>query len=201
MATTSESNEDDASGEGGSAGIPDRAADQGARPQLAGTLGAAPTPPFWSRFPHLIRLDPARKAARRKILGKLGTWFLFAVIFAVLPTLGEFLSGLQQKVHEKVGIFELASKADLYVVAMGLAASSVAQALMHEHENKKFPSALKFWFAMNVFTIALTAFLAATAKGPEVDAVVLGKQSLCILLATLIFAGSSTYLCERETKP
>ncbi|MCI3276286.1 hypothetical protein [Streptomyces cylindrosporus] len=130
-------------------------------------------------------------------LGKLGMWFAFAVLFAVLPTLGEFLSTRQKNGPHKFDFFELAARADLYVVAMGLAASALAQTLMRT-KNSVTPPVLKFCGAVNILILALTALLAATSNGSDMNSKTVGQQSLILLITTLLSCGSSTYICELE---
>lgn len=141
--------------------------------------------------------DPAvLKAARHKALEKLGLWFVFAVIFAVLPTVARFLQGLTQRGHQNPGLYELASRADLYIVCMGLTATAIGQALMRTEG--KMPRALKLWSVFNIVVLALVTFLAAGTDTSGVDQVALGQQSLILLGATLISTGWTTYLCELE---
>ncbi|WP_086867436.1 hypothetical protein [Streptomyces viridochromogenes] len=125
-------------------------------------------------------------------------WFLFAVVFAVLPTLGQYLSGRQMEGYVQPGFFVLASKAQLYVVSMGLAASALGQALW-QMKLGNFPSGLVPASVGNVLILAVTTYLAATADGESMNATAVGQQSTVILLATLLTAGTSTYLCERGT--
>ncbi|MEU6702463.1 hypothetical protein [Streptomyces wuyuanensis] len=139
------------------------------------------------------------KSARRVALEKLGMWFVFAVIFAVLPTVARFLQDLTQKKHENPGLFELASRADLYIVCMGLTATAIGQALMRTEG--KMPGALKFWSVFNIVMLALVTFLAAGTDQQGVDVHALGAQSLVLLIVTLVSAGFSTYLCELEAAP
>ncbi|PBC86211.1 hypothetical protein SAMN05428945_6253 [Streptomyces sp. 2224.1] len=126
-------------------------------------------------------------------------WFVFAVIFAVLPTFAKFMQGLTQKGHHNPSFYELASRADLYIVCMGLTATAIGQVQMHKR--KKTPKMLKIWNVFNICMLALVTFLAAGSDGPNVDKEALGQQSLILLVATLIGTGCSTYLCELEETP
>ncbi|MFE0187738.1 hypothetical protein [Streptomyces sp. NPDC058989] len=136
------------------------------------------------------------KAAQHQALRKLRTWFLFAVFFAVMPTLGKHLGGLQRPDYESPSILVLAAKADLFVVSMGLSATAIAQAFDRERSN-----ALNFWNSLNIVILGLTSLLAATSSADGVSAARVGLQSLIILAVTLVSAGRSTYLCELEAKP
>ncbi|MYV40947.1 hypothetical protein GT030_19255 [Streptomyces sp. SID1328] len=126
-------------------------------------------------------------------------WFVFAVIFAVLPTIARFLQDLTQKSHRSPGLFELASRADLYIVCMGLTATAIGQALMRTEG--KMPGALTFWSVFNIVMLALVTFLAAGTDQQGVDTHALGVQSLILLIVTLVSTGFSTYLCELEAAP
>ncbi|MFC5216156.1 hypothetical protein [Streptomyces coerulescens] len=161
-----------------------------------GTQGGGGATLIEDQIGEVAARSPSNAALHKQAFGKLGMWFLFAVIFAVLPTLGEWLNSRQFKEPTHAGFFELAARADLYVVSMGLAASAISQALMRKRGS--FPPALKFWSSVNVLALALTAFLAATADSSEMDPRTVGSQSFIILISTLVSAGSSTYICERE---
>lgn len=55
-------------------------------------------------------------------LQKLGTWFMCAVVFAVLPPIAQLVQETSLKNHQAPGFFEFCARADLYIVCMGLAA-------------------------------------------------------------------------------
>jgi hypothetical protein len=123
-------------------------------------------------------------------------WFVFAVIFAVLPTFTQYLQELQKKNHHLPGLFELASQADLYIVCMGLTASAIGQSFMRPQAKKQ--GALLFWTVFNVVDLAVVTFLAAGANDKNIDKIAMGQQSLVLLIATLISTGCATYICELE---
>ncbi|MEU0839518.1 hypothetical protein ABZ370_08610 [Streptomyces sp. NPDC005962] len=123
-------------------------------------------------------------------------WFVFAVIFAILPTFTQFLQEQQQKNHETPGLYELASRADLYIVCMGLTAAAIGQVLMPD---QKRGGPLIFWTVFNVVDLAVVTFLAAGSDDEGIDKAAMGQQSLILLIATLISTGWSTYLCELES--
>lgn len=138
---------------------------------------------------------PPTKEQKTRAWRKLRTWFLMAVVFAMLPTLGQHVSGLQRMDYTNPGLFVLAAKADLFVVSMGLA----AQALVQCYDRSR-SEALNLWSLVNVLVLAFTTYLAATANADGVSETRVGIQSLIILGFTLVSAGRTTYLCELEAK-
>ncbi|WP_149826352.1 hypothetical protein [Streptomyces tailanensis] len=75
---------------------------------------------------------------------------------------------------------------------MGLAASAIAQAHMRA---KNVPL---FWTLLNVAVLLFATFLAAGADDKNIDSAVLGRNSFFLLIITLLSAGFTTYLSERE---
>lgn len=136
----------------------------------------------------------AGRAGRVRALRKLRTWFLLAVFFAVIPTLGQHISGMQRTDYHSPGLLVLAARADLFVVSMGLAANALVQSY-----DRARSEALNFWGLVNVLVLAFTTYLAATSSGEGVSESRVGTQSLIILGITLVSAGRTTYLCERES--
>ncbi|GGX29224.1 hypothetical protein GCM10010383_69800 [Streptomyces lomondensis] len=110
-----------------------------------------------------------------------------------MPTLGQHVSGMQKTDYQNPGLYVLAAKADLFVVSMGLAANALVQSYDRERSE-----ALNFWGIVNVLVLAFTTFLAATANADGVNEARVGFQSLIVLGITLVSAGRTTYLCERE---
>ncbi|MEU4893508.1 hypothetical protein AB0B12_35400 [Streptomyces sp. NPDC044780] len=139
--------------------------------------------------------NPAsQRSARpsRTPLKNLGTWFMGAVVFALLPPVAQLFQEMSLKHHETPGFFEFCARADLYIVSMGLAASAIAQAHMRA---QNVPS---FWNFLNIIVLFFATFLGAGADDKNIDPEVLGRNSFLLLIATLISAGTTTYLSERE---
>ncbi|MBZ6476756.1 hypothetical protein [Streptomyces griseocarneus] len=122
---------------------------------------------------------------------KLGTWFMCAVVFAILPPIAQLVQESSLKDHQTPGFFEFCARADLYIVCMGLAASAIAQAHMRA---KSVPL---FWTLWNVAVLLFATFLAAGADDENIDPAVLGRNSFILLITTLLSAGFTTYLSER----
>jgi hypothetical protein len=124
-------------------------------------------------------------------------WFLLSVIFALLPTAGQYLNGRQTAGFHQPGFWAWVSKAQLYVVSMGLAVAAIGEALMHLWKsNQSFRLILVT--ISNVLIMLISAYLAPTADSEKkIDAIV-GQQSLVIFFAALITSGCSTWLCVKE---
>ncbi|MFD6548462.1 hypothetical protein [Streptomyces sp. NPDC058398] len=128
----------------------------------------------------------------RTPLQNLGTWFMGAVVFALLPPIAQLFQEMSLKGHHTPGFFQFCARADLYIVSMGLAASAIAQAHMRA---RSVPS---FWNFLNIIVLFFATFLGAGADDKNIDPLVLGRNSFLLLIATLISAGTTTYLSERQ---
>ncbi|GEB50973.1 MULTISPECIES: hypothetical protein [Streptomyces] len=136
-------------------------------------------------------------AARRAAFGKLGLWFVCAVVFALAPTVARYLSEQSLKNQPSTSFYELANNADLYVVCIGLTAGALGQAFMRK--GRGLSPALIAWSLFNMLVLFFTSWMAAASDLPGVDEEIVGRNSLLFLLATVISTGTSTYLAELET--
>ncbi|MEU9603721.1 hypothetical protein [Streptomyces sp. NPDC048057] len=143
--------------------------------------------------------ERARREAKKHAILQFVMWLVFAVIFAVLPTAIQYLNGRQTVGYEAPGFLEMASKAQLYLVAMGLTAQALGQAIGHLLKAASFRLALIT--VANALVLVVAALLASTADGPDKIASVVGQQSLMLFVAALLSAGSSTWICVGGTRP
>lgn len=121
-------------------------------------------------------------------------WFALSVIFALLPTIGQYLNGRQTAGFHQPGLMEWVSKAQLYIVSMGLAVTALGEALMHLRKAQSFRLVLVT--IGNVLILAIATYLAPTADSDTTIKAVVGQQSLVIFIAALVTSGCSTWLCS-----
>ncbi|MEW1546850.1 hypothetical protein [Streptomyces tsukubensis] len=174
-------------------------------PAAGGDGTASPSPSTSESAAAVTPADPqteqeeaARREAKKYAILQFVMWLVFAVIFAVLPTGIQYLNGRQTVGYEAPGFLEMASKAQLYLVAMGLTAQALGQAIGHLLKSASFRLAMIT--VANALVLAVAALLASTADGPDKIASVVGQQSLMVFVAALLSAGSSTWICVGGTR-
>lgn len=162
------------------------------------TAASGATVPAQSQAQDLTSAQ-ARETARKKkeIWVRMILWFLLSVVFALLPTGGQYLNGRQTQGFHQPGFWEWVSRAQLYVVAMGLAVAAVGESLMHLWKsNQSFRLILVT--ISNVLIMLVAAYLAPTADSDKKIEAVVGQQSLVMFVTVLVTSGISTWLCVKE---
>ncbi|MEW2388451.1 hypothetical protein AB0933_08835 [Streptomyces venezuelae] len=141
----------------------------------------------------------AQQAARKKkeIWVRMLLWFFLSVVFALLPTGGQYLNGRQTEGFHQPGFWEWVSRAQLYLVSMGLAVAAVGEALMHLWKsNQSFRLILVT--ITNLLIMLIAAYLAPGADSDKKIEAVVGQQSLVMFITVLVTSGLSTWLCVKE---
>ncbi|MGC4926180.1 hypothetical protein [Streptomyces sp. DT117] len=119
---------------------------------------------------------------------------VFSVIFAILPAIGN--AGVAALRGESQSLEQIALRGDLYIVCMGLAATSIGQALIKKGEHRK-----GFVATVSVFNILLlvsVVILSGAQDDPKINRDLMGQVSISFFLATLISTAIVTYFCELE---
>ncbi|MET7297248.1 hypothetical protein ABZS79_35065 [Streptomyces griseoloalbus] len=141
----------------------------------------------------------AQQAARKKkeIWVRMFLWFFLSVVFALLPTGGQYLNGRQTEGFHQPSLWEWVSRAQLYLVSMGLAVAAVGEALMHLWKsNQSFRLILVT--ITNMLIMLIAAYLAPGADSDKKIEAVVGQQSLVMFITVLVTSGVSTWLCVKE---
>ncbi|MER7573050.1 hypothetical protein [Streptomyces sp. NPDC126514] len=136
------------------------------------------------------RIKEARLNARTKTFH----WLVFSVVFALLPTLGNATVAALQ--GESQTLAQLALKGDLYIVCMGLTATSIGQALIRKGEHRKGFIATVSTF--NIVLLASVVILSGAQDDPKIDQEMMGRISLSFFVTTVITTAIVTYFCELE---
>ncbi|MBO8185960.1 hypothetical protein [Streptomyces spirodelae] len=144
--------------------------------------------------------DPQAQQAvwkKKEVWVRMVLWLLLSVVFALLPTGGQYLNGRQTEGFHQPGFWEWVSRAQLYVVSMGLAVAAVGEALMHLWKsNQSFRLILVT--VTNVLIMLFAAYLAPGGDSDKKIEAVVGQQSLVMFITVLVTSGISTWLCVTE---
>ncbi|MFH8405272.1 hypothetical protein ACH4FX_10925 [Streptomyces sp. NPDC018019] len=123
------------------------------------------------------------------------------MIFALLPTVGQYLNGRQTVGFHQPSFMEWVSKAQLYIVSMGLTVTALGEALLQLRKMQSFK--LLLVTILNVLILSIATFLAPNADSESTIKAVVGEQSLWLFGGALLASGCSTWMCatgagERE---
>ncbi|MFA7763762.1 hypothetical protein ACGFNX_32725 [Streptomyces sp. NPDC048723] len=162
-------------------------------PSPTGTTAAAPAAPD----PAVVAAEAAlEERAKKEALAQLRGWLVSSVLFALMPTLIQFLAGRQTAGYVQPEFLEMASKAQLYLVSIGVTIQALVQALMELRKSGN--GKLINLSLMNLIILAAAIFLASTADSNDALKTVVGYQSLCLFIAALVSSGRSTWICAKE---
>ncbi|CAM5498931.1 hypothetical protein [Streptomyces canus] len=134
--------------------------------------------------------------SKKAIWTRMAVWFLLSVVFALLPTGGQYLNDRQMAGPHDVDHWVWIGRAQLYLVSMGLAVSAIGEALMVLKKKHSFGLIMVSFFNMLIMLFA--AYLAPGADSDKKIDSVVGQQSLIMFAAALLTSGASTFLCVEE---
>ncbi|MET9434411.1 hypothetical protein [Streptomyces sp. NPDC006551] len=162
-------------------------------PSATGTSTTAqPTPDAGDAAAQAALEEQVKKEAMAHLRG----WLVSSVLFALMPTLIQFLAGRQTAGYVQPDFMEMMSRAQLYLVSIGITIQALVQALM-ELRKSGAPTLVNLSLA-NLIILAAAIFLASTADGTDALKSVVGQQSLILFLTALAASGRSTWICAKE---
>ncbi|MFD4739679.1 hypothetical protein ACFWNQ_20265 [Streptomyces virginiae] len=138
----------------------------------------------------------AEQAIRTEALLQLGGWFASSILFALMPTFIQVLAGRQTAGYVQPEFLELLSRAQLYMVCIGITIQAAVQAL--QEMRKKGSAQLAILCLLNLIIMFIATLLASTADGPTTIKPMVGQQSMFLFIGAMLVSGSTTWICSKE---
>lgn len=162
-------------------------------PGTSGSVPAQASPQGSS--PQQLSPDDAA-AVKTEALLQLGGWFASSILFALMPTFIQVLAGMQTRGYVQPEFLELLSRAQLYMVCIGITIQAAVQAL--QEMRKKGSAQLAILCLINLIIMFMATLLASTSDGPETLKHMVGLQSGFLFLGAMLVSGSTTWTCSKE---